>query len=102
MWRHEPDRSTRTLDGAQEEYAVNQTYLSSAETGVVATLTPGTDNRIRLTLDDVSTELMLDAVTWKHVRLFTYREYDSAALQDLRLSREQFAEIGENILIRLL
>ena len=81
---------------------MKDTHPSIPEMGVVATLCSAPNGGVRLTLDDVRSLPMLDATSWQRESLFTYRDFDASALEDLALSREQFAEIGENIVIRLL
>ena len=70
--------------------------------GVVATLVPIANERYRLTLDDVTLALTLDATMWKREGLFTHRDFDASALRELKLNQSQLAEIGENLLLRLL
>jgi hypothetical protein len=70
--------------------------------GVVVTLLPVADDRLRLTFDDVSPLMMVDVEAWKREGLFTHRDFDASALSALNLSQAQFAEIGENLLMRLL
>ena len=80
---------------------MTQRLSSLADMGVVATLTPTPAGRLRLTFDDVRTVPTLDAITWRRVGLFTHTDFDSTAAQNFDLTREQLAEIGENLLLRL-
>jgi hypothetical protein len=81
---------------------VTETHSSWPTTGVVATLHQISDGHFRLTFDDVKSVLTLDAITWRREGLFTYRDFNFSSLRDLSLTKEQFAEIGENLLIRLM
>jgi hypothetical protein len=81
---------------------VTDTHPSWPTTGVVATLHQVADGRFRLTLEDVASVMTLDAITWKREGLFTYREFDTPSLRELKLTQQQLAEIGENLLIRLI
>lgn len=74
---------------------------SRSHIGIVVTLRHTSDGKICLVLDDVHYQAALDASLWRHERFFTAKEYSSKDLQELRLSKEQFAEIGENIILRL-
>lgn len=75
---------------------------AQGDSGVVASLTTTADGKYRLSLDDVTRLPMLDATAWKHSRPFTSHEYDKLALENLNLSKEELAMIGENIVIRLI
>ena len=54
---------------------------------------------VRDRLDDAVGDSM---ATWRTGGHYTSASYDKEELKKLRLTREQFAEIGENIVIRLL
>ena len=69
--------------------------------GVVAYLTETQDGRTTLTFDDVSSDEG-SPTCWRHEILYTLNSYDSDALEHLSLTKEQFAEIGENLIMRLL
>ena len=71
-------------------------------TGVVASLYQVANGRFRLTLDDVTSVATLDATTWRRQGLFTLRDFDVSPQGDLDLTKDQLAEIGENLLIRLM
>ena len=71
-------------------------------TGVVACLTPIADGKTRLVFDDVKSDRQSRPTAWTPTALFTWREFDFAQLQDLKLSESELARIGENLLIRLL
>ena len=70
--------------------------------GVTAYIKQNTSKEIQLVLNDVVSTSDNDNPNWKHSVLFTSNAYDEEALRELSLSKEQFAEIGENLIIRLL
>ena len=70
--------------------------------GVTAYIKQNTSKEIQLVLNDVVSTSDNDNPNWKHSVLFTSNAYDGEALRELSLSKEQFAEIGENLIIRLL
>ena len=67
--------------------------------GVVAYIAETEEGRTTLTFDDVSSET---PTSWRHKVLYTRASYDSKALEEMALTKEQYAEIGENLMIRLL
>ncbi len=77
-------------------------FPEEAREGVVATLKRAESGRIRLTLDDVSHQPSIGVTAWRHDRLFTYKDFDAESLRLMKLSREDLALIGENLVIRLL
>jgi len=81
---------------------VTGTHPSWPMTGVVATLHRVADGRFRLTLDDVKSAPTLDATMWKREGLFTYLDFEVSTPSDLKLTQQQLAEIGENLLLRLM
>ncbi len=70
--------------------------------GVVASLLETSEGRLCLVLDDVRHQLGADTSHWNHNSFFTAREYLRKDLEDLNLSKEEFAQIGENIIVRIL
>ncbi|WP_317930565.1 hypothetical protein [Halioxenophilus sp. WMMB6] len=66
------------------------TYLEEIDGGV-----------LRLVMDDVSSSSEGENI-WAREMLFTHNDYDADSLADLSLSKEQFAEIGENLVMRLM
>jgi hypothetical protein len=70
--------------------------------GVVACLTPAVDGKTRLVLDDVKSDRERNPVAWTPAAPFTWKEFDLAELKDQRLSERELAQIGENLLLRLL
>ena len=70
--------------------------------GVVASLLETSEGHLCLVMDDVRHQLAADASYWNHNSFFTAKEYVRKDLENLNLSAEDFAQIGENIVIRLL
>jgi len=70
--------------------------------GVAAYLKQEEDGKLTLMLNDVEATSSNDSPNWKHNVLFTSNSYEADSLINLSLSKEQFAEIGENLVIRLL
>ena len=73
-----------------------------AATGVVACLTSVDDGKTRLIFDDAQADRERSPTAWAPTALFTWKELDFAQLKDLKLSERELAQIGENLLIRLL
>jgi len=69
--------------------------------GVVATLRHAGPGRVRLTFDDVSHQPGVGTIAWRHESLFTHKDFDAESFRSLKLSRDELALIGENLLIRL-
>ena len=70
--------------------------------GVVACLTPAAGGKTRLIFDDVTSDRESKPTAWTPRVLFTWKELDIAQLKDLKLSERELAQIGENLLLRLL
>lgn len=70
--------------------------------GVTAYLDGNEDGTLKLLLDDVEATSGGNAPDWKHIVPFTSRTYDAKSVKELSLSKDQFAEIGETLVIRLL
>ena len=70
--------------------------------GVTAYLSEDNDNKINLVLNDVVATSNDKNPDWKHDVHFTSKDYDSDALKDLSLTEQQYADIGKNLVIRLL
>jgi hypothetical protein len=68
---------------------------------VVAYIQQTEDGRTTLTFDDVSSEAQPPTL-WCREALFTSNSYDSEAMKNLNLTKKQYAEIGENLVMRLL
>ena len=69
--------------------------------GVIACIQEMEDGITMLTFDDVSSEYNL-FTNWSEEVLYTSKSYDSNAIENMNLTKEQYAEIGENLIIRLL
>ena len=70
--------------------------------GVAAFFQDQQDGNTRLVFNDVEALSDTESPDWKHIVIFTSNKYNTKLLKELALSREQFAEIGENLVIRLL
>ena len=70
--------------------------------GVVAYLRKESGDKLQLVLNDVVATSNTDSPDWRHNVLFTSNLYDSESLKQCSFSKEQFAEIGENLVMRLL
>jgi len=69
--------------------------------GVIACIQEMEDGITMLTFDDVSSEYNL-FTNWSEEVLYTSKSYDSNTIENMNLTKEQYAEIGENLIIRLL
>lgn len=70
--------------------------------GVIAHLKRTHNEEITLVLDDVISDNQLMPRRWETSSFFTSISYDSDSTGELRLTKEQYAMIGENLIIRLL
>ena len=70
--------------------------------GVAAYLKQEPDGKVRLLLADVESVGEGENPDWRHRAFFTSADYDAMALEEFSLSKDQFAEIGENLVLRLL
>ena len=70
--------------------------------GVVAYIEDTENGGIKLVFDDVHSNDAKNPKKWDHEVFFTSNNYDQEKLKGMELSKEQYAEIGENIIIRLL
>lgn len=70
--------------------------------GVAAFIKDQANGSVVLVLNDVEAVSSSEEPNWKHVSLFTSSSYNADSLKNLSLSKEQFADIGENLVIRLL
>jgi hypothetical protein len=70
--------------------------------GVVCSLRELTDGKFRLVLDDVSNSKSSTDGAWKHEIVFTWKDYDKKELESHHLSEKELADIGFNLLARLL
>lgn len=65
-------------------------------------LRPINNKKTRLVFDDARSDIPKRPTKWKPQTLFTWNEYDSKQLSEMKLSQREFAEIRENLVIRLL
>ena len=70
--------------------------------GVVACLREVEGGKLRLIFDDVVTDNPCHPASWKTEMLFTFNDYDKDKMSSLELTKEDFAMIGENLVLRLL
>jgi len=73
-----------------------------AHSGIVVSLRATSDQHLCVVFDDVRQQPAADALSWTHQRLFTAAEYSRSELEGMGLSKDQLAQIGENIVVRLL
>ncbi|PUA29470.1 MAG: hypothetical protein B0W54_02460 [Cellvibrio sp. 79] len=69
--------------------------------GLVSYFESVDDETLRLVFKDVSSQSE-SANFWGNAVLFTYNDYPIENLKSLNLSNEEFAMIGQNLIIRLL
>jgi hypothetical protein len=70
--------------------------------GVIACLRPAGKGQTRLVFDDAKSDHPNNPGAWKPERLFTWNQYNSEQLKELQLTEKEFAQIGENLVMRLL
>jgi hypothetical protein len=73
-----------------------------SSTGVVASLAPTANGKMRLVFDDAESDRESNPTAWTPRALFSSKEFDAVQLRSLKLSESELARIGENLLIRLL
>ena len=56
---------------------------------------------IRLTIDDVANQSSRTSGPWEHHALFTCKDFAARAIAEFQLSEHDLAEVGFNILARL-
>ena len=56
----------------------------------------------KLIFDDVVSESASNPVMWSFESFYTWREYPSENLDEIKLTAQQYQEIGENLVARLL
>ena len=66
-------------------------YIKTTKTGVT-----------KLYFDDVRSEKVSKPEIWEYDVFYTVNKYDSHKIENMKLSKEQYAEIGENLILRLL
>lgn len=69
--------------------------------GVVTYIKRLESGDIRLVMDDVKTSTGTSG-KWSKEVLFTHKDYDAQKMCGLELSKDDYAMIGENLVIRLL
>jgi hypothetical protein len=69
--------------------------------GVICSLRKTDVDTFRLVLDDVTSEKIKTSAQWTHECLFTWKDFDKRQITDLKVSQKDLAEIGFNILARL-
>ena len=70
--------------------------------GVTAFIQKEDDGKLRLVLNDVIATSTGESPDWRHNVLFTSNTYDENLLKKFNLSNEQYAEIGQNLIMWLL
>lgn len=60
------------------------------------------DSEVKLVLDDVYSTSGDDLESWGKNVIFTSRTYPTQLISELNLSKDLYAEIGENLVLRLL
>jgi hypothetical protein len=72
-----------------------------ASTGVVCCLRELPSGEVRLTIDDVANQSSRTSGPWEHRALFTSKDFKAKAIAGLQLSKHELAELGFNVLARL-
>ena len=72
-----------------------------ASTGVVCCLRELPSGEVRLTIDDVANQSSRTSGPWEHRALFTCKDFEAKAIAGLNLSEQELAELGFNVLARL-
>jgi hypothetical protein len=72
-----------------------------SNSGVVWCLRELGKGKLGLVLDDVSNESKMTSGPWEHSVLFTWQDFDEKEIMELELSEKNLAEIGFNVLARL-
>lgn len=73
-----------------------------SENGVVVCLRTTVNGKSRLIFDDVKGDSSLNPVAWSLSGFYTWREYSDEDLDQMKLSKCDYQEIGENLVARLL
>jgi hypothetical protein len=73
-----------------------------ARNGVAVCLRRLESGQLRLIFDDVVAESDRWPQSWRSHVFFTHNDYDAQQLCSMRLSENQFAQIGEAVVARLL
>ena len=70
--------------------------------GVVVSLLDEGGGTSRVVMDDVSSGQRIRETSWAFELFYTLKRYPSSTLDDMDLSRDEFAAIGEALMARLL
>jgi hypothetical protein len=70
--------------------------------GVIACLRTAGNGITHLVFDDAKSDTPNKPASWKPETLFTWNQYDSEKLRGMKLTEQEYAEIGENLVMRLL
>ena len=70
--------------------------------GVVACLRQRDDGTSDLVFDDVRADQISNPVSWKFEWFYTHKNFRDEQLDSLSLTADQYREIGENLVLRLL
>ena len=70
--------------------------------GVVVSLVTSANGTTSLLFDDVSRQMLMDAIGWDHRAFFASLDFPAHELDEVALSQQELARIGENVLFRLL
>ncbi|MGH7796586.1 MAG: hypothetical protein ACREQ2_17100 [Candidatus Binatia bacterium] len=70
--------------------------------GVIACLRTAGNGIMHLVFDDAKSDTANKPTSWKPEALFTWNQYDSEKLRGMKLTEKEYAEIGENLVMRLL
>jgi len=72
-----------------------------ASTGVVCSLRELPSGGVRLIIDDVANQSSRTSGPWEDRALFTCKDFEAEAISELQLSEHELAEVGFNVLARL-
>ena len=75
--------------------------LVRSHSGVVCSLRELADGKLRLVLDDVENDGIAATAHWKHHVVFTWKDFESRDINELKLSEKELASFGFGILARL-
>lgn len=70
--------------------------------GVVACLRDDRDGTSKLIFDDVDADSTTNPIQWSFASFYTWRNYPDGALNQMKLSPQEYQAIGENLIARLL
>jgi len=93
---------SRTLMMWQFDFDKRDEEEPRGDVGVLVSLVAHGNGRTRLVFDDVSPACMCDAFAWDHEALFALVDVPTERLERLDLSKDDLAQIGANVVVRLL